>query len=678
MTKKDISGTSDDGQKYRYSMKIERKIVDKLGLRLYDKVSAVVAELVANSYDADAEHVRVRVPLGKALAVRKAGVVEQKDYVVEVEDDGHGMTPQEASDFYLRVGKDRRIDGRQGDRSRQKGRPVMGRKGIGKLAPFGVCGVIEVRSAGGKKTEKGYEVSHFALSYQGIVDETSDEDDEYHPVPLGDDGSFDEKSGTIIRLRDFLPRKVPDKDTFARQLSYRFQPLPEFEVVVEDTKDEDVEKAFVLESQHIAVNRDTKVVVDGRPLTTPEGETLRVTGWIGMAKESHKNNELAGVRIYARGKIAAITRDFGSPAGFTGEFVARSYLVGEIHADWLDEGEDLIQTHRQDILWSTERGQAFSEWGQEILKEVAKKGREPRRENVREAFMRISNLRETAKERFDNLEIEEAAVQLGQQIGGFASEDELDDDDYIKGLREIILAVAPHKLLVDTFRRIEQMAVDGKVDLKELVKLFNTSRIAQLASFGQIAEEKVRAIDLLDSLIKDDGADESKYQEILEDAPWLIDPRWVPVTANQSLNTFRTEFQSWYQKEYKEEVVTTTKIEHANKRPDFIFLNLDNHIVVVEIKPPKHTFGDEDYVRLQRYHDALTAFLEANPRFVRECFPNGQKIILVRNAEKLSSTEGKALQLLRKEHGLETYSWSELLLKTKQMHQQYLDARQGK
>lgn len=662
----------------RYSMKIERRIVDKLGLKLYDKVSAVVAELVANSYDADAEHVSVRVPLARALAVKKGSIIEQKNLIVEVIDDGHGMTPQEASDFYLRVGKDRRHDARLGDNSRYKKRPVMGRKGIGKLSPFGVCGVIEVRSAGGTKTAKGYEVSHFELSYQGIVDETDEEDDIYHPKVLSDDGTFSDKPGTVIRLKEFLPRRVPDKETFARQLSYRFQPLPEFEVLIEDTNDETPEKPFLLESQHIAVNEGTRVILDSRPVVTENGESLPVTGWIGMAKESHKNNEFAGVRIYARGKIAAITRDFGSPAGFTGEFVARSYLVGEIHADWLDDEDDLIQTHRQDILWSTERGQAFAEWGQQILKEVAKMGREPRRINVRETFMQVSNLRTVAKERFSNPEIEEAAVELGIQIGGFASEDELEDEDYVRGLREIILAVAPHKLLVDTFRKIEQMAVDGKVDLNELVKLFNTSRIAQLASFGQIVEEKVRAIDLLDSLIRKDGAAESEYQKILEDAPWLIDPRWVPVTANQSLNTFRREFEAWYKKEYNEEIVTTTEIDHQTKRPDFIFLNLDHHIVVVEIKPPKHTFGDADYVRLQRYHDALEKFLNENPSFKTSLFPNGHKIILVCDGVKLSSTETKAFELLMKIHGLEKYSWAELLMKTKQMHQQYLEARDVK
>ena len=39
----------------RYTMRISRLTVDKLGVKLYDRVSAVLAELIANSYDADAE-----------------------------------------------------------------------------------------------------------------------------------------------------------------------------------------------------------------------------------------------------------------------------------------------------------------------------------------------------------------------------------------------------------------------------------------------------------------------------------------------------------------------------------------------------------------------------------------------------------------------------------------------
>ena len=37
-----------------YSMRISRRTVDKLGVKLYDKVSAVIAELIANACDATA------------------------------------------------------------------------------------------------------------------------------------------------------------------------------------------------------------------------------------------------------------------------------------------------------------------------------------------------------------------------------------------------------------------------------------------------------------------------------------------------------------------------------------------------------------------------------------------------------------------------------------------------
>src|SRR3954447_13351927 len=79
-----------------YELRISRLTIDKLGVKLYDKVSAVVAELIANGYDADAENVHVRLPLNSALATKKKDEsVTEYELVIEVEDDGHGMTPDE-------------------------------------------------------------------------------------------------------------------------------------------------------------------------------------------------------------------------------------------------------------------------------------------------------------------------------------------------------------------------------------------------------------------------------------------------------------------------------------------------------------------------------------------------------------------------------------------------------
>lgn len=203
-----------------YHLRISRLTVDKLGVKLYDKASAVVAELIANGYDADAETVTVRLPLGIQLASKAGGQLKDVGYVIDVEDDGHGMAPEEAIDFYLRVGADRRTrKGQDGSRSRNKKRPVMGRKGIGKLAPFGICRRIEVWSAGGPKTRYGYAVTHFFMDFDKIVTD----DDEAVPLEVGDDDrTWSTKSGTRVRLTAFLAKRVPDLETFLRQLAVRF------------------------------------------------------------------------------------------------------------------------------------------------------------------------------------------------------------------------------------------------------------------------------------------------------------------------------------------------------------------------------------------------------------------------------------------------------------------------
>ena len=72
-------------------MTISRLTVDKLGVRLYDKASAVLAELIANGYDADATVVTISAPMGQLLAAKSGDKLIDKGYVIEVEDDGCGM-----------------------------------------------------------------------------------------------------------------------------------------------------------------------------------------------------------------------------------------------------------------------------------------------------------------------------------------------------------------------------------------------------------------------------------------------------------------------------------------------------------------------------------------------------------------------------------------------------------
>ena len=522
-------------------------------------------------------------------------------------------------------------------------------------------------------------VTHFELDYDKIVTETNEEHDAYHPAPLKDDKTWDSKHGTTIVLKNFLPKVVPDKDSIQRQLGYRFGlTLPDFKIKIKDNKEGDKESDFFIGKHEIPLMEGAKIVVDGYPVKTEDGKEYPVSGWVGMAMKPYKNVEFAGIRIYVRGKVASITRDFGLPAGFTGEFATRSYLVGEINADWLDNEEDLIQTHRQDILWSSDLGAAFSRWGQGMIKKVAKLAWEPKRKLVGDEFLKISDLLARAKDQFNDAELEATATALGKKIGSFASEDQLQDKDYVNDLADIILMFAPHKLLVDTFRRISEMADDqGKVDLKELARLFETSKIAQLASYGQIVYEKIRVMDTFEASIRDMEIDEKELQKILEGSPWLIDSKWELLTANQTFKNFRKAFEKWYKQKYKRDIATTADDKKQTKRPDFIFIHAENAIKVIEIKPPKHVFEDEDWKRLNNYHDALTEFLDKKGDYGK-IFPNRFQIILIADKVKFKNTTlDKAMDLLEKNGSLIHRDWEALLHDTKMHHKDFLKASEG-
>src|ERR1039458_2452015 len=104
----------------------------------------------------------------------------------------------------------------------------MGNKGVGKLAPFGICQQIEVLTSGGSPTEgrdpsgkraKGYLTAHLILDRDGIL---RDEEFDYAPE-VGDlDGTIAKSTGTTITLRVFTYRRVPAIDDFSRQLAQRF------------------------------------------------------------------------------------------------------------------------------------------------------------------------------------------------------------------------------------------------------------------------------------------------------------------------------------------------------------------------------------------------------------------------------------------------------------------------
>jgi hypothetical protein len=653
-----------------YTLRISRLTVDKLGVKLYDRVSAVAAELIANSYDADATKVTVRAPLSTQL---DAPSPDGDPWVVTVEDNGHGMTPTEAQAYFLQVGRDRRQHIQQGARSRELDRPVIGRKGIGKLAPFGVCKRIEVLSSGGDRTSRGYNTSHFILDFDAITSEDSD-----IPVPLevGEhDRSWRADRGTTVTLHSFLRKRVPDERTFVRQMARRFALAdPEFSVLVVDTRTSS--PAVEVPKFEVPTMENSVIDLANRSVQLPDGTEKPIRGWIGLASEAYKDEEMAGVRIYARGKIIATTRDFEQPAGFTGEFTIRSYLVGEVHAEWLDDddGDDLIRTDRQAILWESDLGAALRQWGADLIREVGQMAREPRRQRTRQLFMERSRLRQRAEERFAEESVVKAAIELGETIGNFAAEDELNDESYVNGLAEVILAVAPHKALIQAFQEFSKERSGGvEPDVDDLLELFGKTRIAEMASYAQIAAERVQVLNKLEEIFGS-SSNESDLQKIIASAPWLIHPEWAVITQNQSLRTFRDLFREHWLANHGEEVELAIDWEDVRrKRPDFILVAVSGRLFIVEIKAAGHKFDRNDLERLHKYVDAFNDFKDANPDVMRD-YGRGWQIQLIADGENLSGPMRTAFESLKERKIVQRMSWAEFRAKAKRANELFLEA----
>lgn len=127
-----------------YKINIDPRILELLGPSLYTNIYYILAELIANAYDANASNVYI---------------IQDKASII-VEDDGSGMSYSDGDiKNYLNVACETRVCGKDAYVSgSERKRKKMGRKGVGKLAALSVSEDVEIH------TIKNDDKSGFILS----------------------------------------------------------------------------------------------------------------------------------------------------------------------------------------------------------------------------------------------------------------------------------------------------------------------------------------------------------------------------------------------------------------------------------------------------------------------------------------------------------------------------------
>lgn len=526
------------------------RILEHLGISAYNSVLKSVAELVANAYDADANTVEISLP---AVLDENASVV--------LADDGSGMATEELKDKFLYIGRDRR---KEGDRT-ASGRLVIGSKGIGKLAGFGIASRVRLTT---RKDGKQSSITIDRCSLEAVTMLAGHQFD----IIVTD---TELKNGTKIELLDLHDGvHLPTPEIMRRHL-HRSMPIkPDFKILVDDVEctAEDV----------LGEKSEFSQIIDG---------VGTVTGYyiIANARQSKP-----GLSVRVRERIVQEPSLFGLDTRAHGFFTAEK-VVGEIRAEFLDpEGQDgdrhdLIKTSRDGFLEDSDIVKNFENWAADFVRKIVQgvdKGEAKKRTTALMASPEI-------KSRLDALppHIRGTASRVVRSLIGKLK---TASDDDAKSLIEWILRYYESNVLKELMNAIAAADIQ---EAEKLAGLVNEWGLSQLNSVAGIIETQINIINRLEELISSGKAYEIDLHKLVERNLWLVREGLELWSSDKPLKTL---LDGHFDAIYKDQ---------QDLRPDLVCRSRDdgNDAVILEFKRPSVKIKMQHVTQALEYEGLIKA-----------------------------------------------------------------------
>lgn len=580
-----MPATSSDKQLYLY---FHGRILEHMGIQTYQSPVSSIAELVANAWDADAEKVEITLP-------SELGDEAQ----IVIKDDGLGMTFDECQAKYLNVGFNRRGDDPEA-KSSKKNRPVLGRKGIGKFAGFGIAVKMTVETTSeenGEKTVFGLDISEL------IGDEYIDTNAK--PIELfdyqGPDSSRIKNHGTKIVLSSLKLGRPPPVSEFAKSMARRYllhrqqvgfevlvngQPLPEG---IDLEKVEFQFPADYRESEKPAELADVDSQGWGLEAVAPGREIL----WrVFFHKDTIDEEELRGISVFAKGKLAQAPFLFNLTGGLGGQHGVE-YLSGQVQADYLDKlPYDLAATERQRINWGDTESEALLEWGQNRVKRLLRIWRDRRgEERAKKIDERLSGF----SARIGRLERHEAET-IQKAVRKLAQVPTLSDTQF-EELGEAILTAWEQGRLRDLITDIS--GVDELTE-ERLLRILAEAQVITALNTAEAIKTKLLTVAHLKQRIENQEL-EAAVRDYIAKNPWLIAPQWETFKVESAVRTVAQEAAG---------DVGFTDSNYAG-RVDLV-LSSGEHLLVLEFMRPGLKIDWDHRDRFERYIQIIRAWVDGN------------------------------------------------------------------
>lgn len=336
-----------------FSFNISLSVLNHLGRNLYRSFVTVLGEAVSNSWDADAKNVWIDI--------------DKEGGKFVIKDDGEGMSSDDFQNKFLKIGYSKR---KGGERKSSKGRPYIGRKGIGKLALLSCADKITVIS---KKTGGDYiggRIDNAGLD-EAITDDLSANE---YSLGVWEQEQFEKyipnhEHGTIV-LFEGIRGGIKHTLSYIKKiiaLYFRFSLLDEsFNIFVDQEKvtHKDIgEIGSNTQFLWTINNFNDPYINDCLPFckeATNISSPLDIKGFIATVKKpSHlkirETDEKITLDFFVNGRL----REKDILKNIPTNRIVESYVYGQIHFNGLDDNDDPFTSSREGVIADNHSYQLF-------------------------------------------------------------------------------------------------------------------------------------------------------------------------------------------------------------------------------------------------------------------------------------------------------------------------------
>lgn len=365
-----------------FRFNISLQVLNHLGRNLYRNFITVLGEAISNSWDADASNVWVEI--------------DKDNNTMSICDDGIGMSEKDFQDKFLKIGYTKRSTGQSKTR---KGRPFIGRKGIGKLALLSCAKNITILSK-----VKGGELVGGVINNEEL-DQAIKDDLNSNEYSLGTPSAeaFNQSEtllqerGTLI-IFDQLNDGIRNRMEYICKLvalHFRFSLIDkEFSIYISGklvTAKALSDLAAATEFIWTTDDFNDPFLNLCRAKEVKEVSSLRVqgdlpfSGFIASVQKPKKlqmpglSEEKVGIDLFVNGRLRE--KDFFRNIS-SAKHVA-NYLYGQIHINSLDDGGsvDRFTSSREGVIGDDPYVQKYLESFGQMLKQIEKQWDEFRRKH---------------------------------------------------------------------------------------------------------------------------------------------------------------------------------------------------------------------------------------------------------------------------------------------------------